>query len=145
MNIQEKPDLMPRFLAALIDGLLSGLVSTIIPVIGAIASTVYMLTKDGLFEGQSIGKKVMKLQVVTIEGQKADYGTSVRRNIIFAIPTFIMIIPILGWIVAPFVALAVMLIEVIKVTTDPQGRRLGDNWANTQVVKFEEKSTEQVS
>ena len=140
---QPKADVMTRFLAALIDGVLSGAISMIIPVVGAIISTAYLLIKDGLFEGQSLGKKLMKLQVITTSGEKADFATSARRNVIFAIPSIIMIIPILGWVIAPILALIILIIEVLKVVNEPQGRRLGDNWAGTQVIPFVEGTQSQ--
>lgn len=139
---QPKVDVMTRFLAALIDGLMSAAVS-LIPVIGAIISTVYLLIKDGLFEGQSVGKKLMKLQVVSLEGNKADFAVSAKRNVIFAIPSFIMIIPVLGWIVAPILALVILIIEVVKVLNEPKGRRLGDTWAGSQVINFVEEAQPQ--
>ena len=45
-----KVNVQTRFIAALIDWLLSAGVSMIIPVIGSIISTAYMLLKDGLFD-----------------------------------------------------------------------------------------------
>ena len=140
---QPKADVMTRFLAALIDGVLSGAISMIIPVVGAIISTAYLLIKDGLFEGQSLGKKLMKLQVVTMSGEKPDFAISAKRNVIFAIPSIIMIIPILGWVIAPILALIILIIEVLKVVNEPQGRRMGDNWADTQVIPFVEGTQSQ--
>ncbi len=141
MKEYPKADLGARFVAALIDGVLSSLVSTLIPILGAIASTIYLLFKDGLFEGQSLGKRVMKLQVVDGAGKPADYRVSVQRNIIFAIPAAIMIVPILGWVIAPLVGLVVLIIELVKVLNDPKGRRVGDQWADTQVVMLDDVLT----
>jgi len=137
MKNYPKVEVATRFIAALIDGVLSAVVS-LIPIIGPIIGGAYMLVKDGLFEGQSLGKKVMKLQVVTGEDAQADFMVSVRRNAIFAIPILIMIIPILGWIIAPILSLVILIIEVMKVVNDPQGRRLGDTWADSQVIEATE-------
>ena len=134
MDEQAKVGIGVRFIAALIDGILTSMVSWFIPILGAIISTVYMLIKDGLFEGQSIGKKVMNLKVVTTHGVKADFNVSVKRNIIFAIPSILMIIPVLGWILAPILALVILIVEVMKIMSDPKGRRLGDQWADSMVV-----------
>ncbi len=142
MQDQPKVDVMTRFLAALIDGLLSSAVSALIPVIGALISTAYLLIKDGLFEGQSLGKKLMKLRVVTMDGNKADFATSAKRNLIFAIPAIFMIIPIIGWVIAPILSLIVLIIEVVKVLNEPKGRRLGDTWADTQVIMAEETQSQ---
>jgi uncharacterized RDD family membrane protein YckC len=131
MKDYPKLELGTRVIAALIDGALSFVVG-FIPILGA----VYMLLKDGLFEGQSVGKMIMKTQVVTENGEKADFAVSARRNAIFALPIAIMIIPILGWIIAPFLSLGIIILELIKVQKDPQGRRIGDSWAGTQVILF---------
>ena len=137
-----KVEVFTRVIAALIDGVMSAVVG-FIPVIGAIVGAAYMLLKDGLFEGQSVGKKVMKLQVITESGSKADFAVSAKRNFIFAIPVIIMIIPILGWIVAPILSLVILIVELMKVMNEPKGRRLGDIWAGTQVINFDESAQTQ--
>ena len=139
MRDYPKVEISTRIIAAVIDGALSWLVG-FIPIIGPIIGAAYMLIKDGLFEGQSLGKKVMKIQVVSGEGGLADFMVSVRRNAIFAIPIVVMIIPLLGLILAPIISLVVVIIEVMKVVNDPKGIRLGDTWAGTQVVMMEEES-----
>ena len=125
-----------RVVAAIIDGLISYAIG-FIPAIGAIIGAVYMLLKDGLFEGQSVGKKVMNIQVITEQGIKADFGISAKRNVIFALPIVIMIIPVIGWIIAPIISLIILVIEFMKVLNEPKGRRIGDTWAGTQVIDFQ--------
>ncbi len=137
MKDYPKVDVGNRVLAAVIDGVMSYIIG-FIPIIGAIIGAAYMLLKDGLFEGQSIGKKVMKLQVITEGDVKADFAVSARRNVIFAIPVIVMIVPVLGWIVAPILGLVILIIELLKVINEPKGRRIGDTWAGTQVIKYEE-------
>jgi hypothetical protein len=67
--------------------------------------------------------------------------TSVKRNWIFALGPLVpllLLIPILGWIMIPFVgfaAIALGITELILALTDGDGRRLGDKWANTMVVE----------
>ena len=137
MKDYPKVDVGNRVLAALIDGVMSYIIG-FIPIIGAIVGAAYMLLRDGLFEGQSVGKKVMKLQVVTEGDVKADFAVSARRNVIFAIPIVFMIIPVLGWVIAPILSIVILVIEFLKVINEPKGRRLGDTWADTQVIKVEE-------
>lgn len=137
MNDYPKVETGSRIIAALIDSVASYVVG-IVPVLGAILGVVYMLLRDGFFEGQSLGKKIMKLQVVTEDGTKADFAVSARRNAIFAIPLAIMIIPVLGLIIAPVLSLVITIIELMKVLNEPKGRRIGDTWAGTQVIKFSE-------
>lgn len=136
MKDYSKVKVVTRVVAALIDGLISYFIG-FIPAIGAIIGAVYMLFKDGLFEGQSVGKKVMNIQVITERGIKADFGTSAKRNVIFALPIVIMIIPVIGWILAPIISLIILVIEFMKVLNEPKGRRIGDTWAGTQVIDFQ--------
>lgn len=132
-----KADTGKRIVAAIIDGLISGVVG-LIPIVGGLAGAAYMLVRDGLeldfMNGRSIGKNVMGIRPVQLDGRAMDIGASVKRNIPFAIAPLIMIVPILGWIVAPFVGLAIAVIELVLVLTDSEGRRMGDKFAGTMVV-----------
>ncbi|MFN4081986.1 MAG: RDD family protein, partial [Saprospiraceae bacterium] len=78
-----------RIVAYLIDALLIGAVS-IIPIIGLIAGLAYFFTRDALpfLDGQSIGKKAMKIRVVTEDGQHLtnNWGPAIIRSIVFLIP-----------------------------------------------------------
>lgn len=140
----KKADLGKRIVAAIIDGVLCGAVGWI-PFIGWIVSGAYMLVRDGLeFEfadRRSIGKKLMKLRPVRLDGQPMDIMTSVTRNLIFVIGlvgAVFWIIPFVGWLIAVILAIlavAVALIELVLVVADPEGRRLGDKLAGTKVVE----------
>lgn len=132
----EKAGYGKRFIAALVDGIITGVVS-LIPTVGWVVAVAYSLAKDGLFEGASIGKKLMKLKVRTLDGGQADYMVSVKRNAIFAIPNVFMIIPVLGFLLAGPVGLAIAIVETFFVFTDPLGRRIGDKFAGSVVVEEE--------
>jgi uncharacterized RDD family membrane protein YckC len=139
-----KADLGKRFIAALIDGLLCGVVS-FIPVLGGLVAGVYMLIRDGLelefMDRRSIGKKVMKLRPVQLDGQPMDIGASVKRNITFVVGFLglpFLVIPLLGWILALLLGICGMilgLIEIVMVLTDSEGRRMGDKIAGTKVIE----------
>ena len=139
-----KADLVKRFVAALIDGLLAAVVS-LIPFIGSIAGAAYILLRDGLelefMDRRSIGKKVMKLRPVRDDGAPMDVETSVKRNLplcIGYIGGIFTIIPILGWILALLLALVgliVGVVEIVLVVTDPEGRRFGDKFGATKVIE----------
>ena len=133
-----KADVGKRLVAILIDSVLTMIVG-VIPVVGGLVGAAYMLVRDGLeldfMDRRSIGKKIMKLRPVRLDGQPMDIGTSVKRNIPFAIGPAIMIIPILGWVVAPFIALTIGVIELVLVLTADDGRRLGDKFADTKVIE----------
>lgn len=139
-----KADLGKRFLAALIDGLLAGVVG-LIPFIGGLAGAAYMLVRDGMeldfMDQRSIGKKVMKLRAIRLDGQPMDMGASVKRNIPFAIGPVgaaLLVIPVIGWITGLLlvaISFIVVVIEIILVLTDADGRRMGDKLAETMVVE----------
>ncbi len=139
-----KADLSKRFIAAVIDCAI-GFAIGLIPFIGGLIGAGYWLVRDGLeiefMDRRSIGKKVMKLRPVRLDGQPMDIATSVRRNWMFAfggVVQLLMFIPILGWLLmipVGLVALALGLLELFKVVTDPQGRRLGDSMAATKVIE----------
>lgn len=140
----EKADLATRFLAALIDGLIAAVLG-IVPVVGGIAGAAYFLVRDGLeldfMNHRSIGKHVMGLEVVRLDGRAMDIEASVRRNWMFgfgAITAALAYIPILGWMLIPVVsliALAIGVYEVYLVLTDDEGRRWGDQLGGTKVVE----------
>ncbi len=139
-----KANLVRRFVAALIDGVIAGIFSSVIPFIGFLIGAAYILTKDAIvfellknndFRNKSIGKKLMNLEVVLSEGDgEIDWAISVRRNIPLAIGTIIMVIPLIGWVVGSIVAAILGIIESVLVLTQPDGKRLGDKIAHTQVI-----------
>lgn len=85
---------------------------------GLIILVIYPLFKDGIFKGQSIGKKVVKLMVIDNETRKpCSYWQSFKRNIVLFIPF-------------------VILIEFITLTE--KKRRWGDKVGKTEVIKKNE-------
>ena len=139
-----KADLGTRFIAAVIDSLIAAVLSAV-PVIGGLAGAAYMVVRDGLdvdfMRNRSIGKKIMKLKPLHMDGRPLDVQASFRRNWMFgigALTGFLLYIPILGWLLIPFVALAGLAIgvyEIYKVMTDDEGRRWGDHLAGTKVIE----------
>ncbi|MFZ5803380.1 MAG: RDD family protein [Acidobacteriota bacterium] len=142
-----KADLGKRLIAAIIDGILAAGVS-FIPVIGGIIGGLYMLLRDGLeldfMDRRSIGKKLTKLRPVRLDGQPMDPVTSAKRNLplaVGAVGSIFLVIPILGWLVAVLfavVGLAIAIVEMVLVLTDPEGRRMGDKLAGTKVIEVAE-------
>lgn len=117
-----------RIIAAVIDcGVifcLSLVLSIVHSSLGSLAYLVglgYILTKDSLpfLDGQSIGKKVMKLRAVTADGQPltGNWEKGILRNVFFAV-------------IAP-VELVILLLREDK---PEKGRRLGDDFAKTKVI-----------
>ena len=93
---------------------------------GIFLSMIYIVFRDGLFSGQSIGKKVMGIRVVHTDGRPISFVDSSFRNVLFLIP---YLFP-LG-----------LVIETVAVFRSPEQRRLGDRIAGTRVVRKEAVST----
>ena len=107
-----KADPVNRLLAALIDGLITA-VGCVLCILPGIA---YALLKDALFDGRSVGKKVIGLQVINAQAlTPCKLMESVIRNVSLCIPIF-------------------GLVDAVMVFIDEQGLRFGDKWAGTQVI-----------
>lgn len=145
-----KADLVKRFVALLIDGVI-GMILGLIPFIGALLGGAYILVRDGMefdfMDQRSIGKKVMKLRPIKLDGSPMDLNTSIMRNLplcigsigsaITAIVGSLSIALMLAGLFS-IIALVVVLVEVVLVLTDDQGRRFGDKYAGTMVVEVSE-------
>jgi hypothetical protein len=97
---------------------------------------LYLLFADGMLQGQSLGKRLFGIKVLHVPTHSAGRSRdSVLRNAPFGLVIILgMMPPPLGF--PAFVVGAVVIggIEAWKVIRDPQGLRLGDIWAQTQVV-----------
>ena len=92
----------------------------------------YLLVKDGLLSGQSLGKKLLSLQVINLDKERSgDIEDSIKRNFIFFVPGIFRFIPFLG----SLVAIVVFAIEIYFIFSDEKGLRWGDNFARTMVVE----------
>ncbi len=132
-----------RIAAAAIDSLIGSLFF-FVPIFGGIFGIFYILFKDAImyrltgypeWQNKSIGKKLMSLKIVCQEKAIIDLETSARRNVILIPGRVIGIIPLLGWVLGPIVGGFFKLIELLVLTSDPQGIRLGDRLADTKVVE----------
>ena len=121
-----RADVRKRAAAAVVDGLLVAtcfvLYRTQDSMLFIGVGAVYLLLRDALFiPGQSIGKFLAGLRVISLaDGRPCSRLHSAQRN-------FILLVPGLN-------AVAVVL-EGLAIVRDPQGQRLGDTLANTQVVE----------
>ena len=146
-----KADLGKRFIAIIIDSALAAVIS-LIPFVGGLVAAAYFLVRDGLdydyLRHRSLGKTLMKLRPVRLDGKPMDINTSIQRNWMFAlgaIGTALLVIPVLGWLAAILLWLAapiIGIVELVLVLTDPEGRRWGDRLANTKVVEVTEQANE---
>ncbi len=129
---QRRAGLLLRAAAKILDFILIAAVIEIIPRAGYFAGMAYLLLSDGLFDGRSIGKKIIRLRVVSAEtNSPCTFKDSILRNSPFAAGYAFWIIPWVGWI---FI-LIVTVIEFILVLGSKDGMRLGDMIAKTVVLE----------
>jgi hypothetical protein len=86
----------------------------------AVAAMLYLLLRDA-FGGQSLGKFLVGQVVIHVDtGQRCGLAGSVTRNL---------------FLILPGANLVAVLLEARTLVRDPQGQRLGDRLAHTQVVE----------
>ena len=116
----------------------------LVPIAGGIAATAYWLVRDGMdldfMDHRSIGKKLVKIRPVTVDGRPVDIMTSVRRNWMFALGGVAQFfaMTIVGLVVAIpifLIAFVIGIVEVVLVVVDQDRRRIGDKMAATRVVE----------
>ncbi len=119
----------PRFLASLIDGIILAIVTGLLGVgmgphqVGASSGLsgliffVYYIVMEAT-QGATLGKMVLGLRVVRVDGTPISWSESVVRNLLRIVD-----------------ALFAYLVGAILVWTSPLKQRLGDKVAHTVVVK----------
>ena len=147
-----KADLVKRFLAKFLDGLIAAVLGFIIIAIlpgatgflvSGLVAGAYFLISDGLDVGfmrrRSLGKRLVGLDLHRLDAAPMDLGASAKRNWMFA----------LGYLSNAFTyggasflsgliglaALGLVIYESYKIYSDPEGRRWGDDLAGTKVVE----------
>lgn len=104
-------------------GSLGGLVVILVVLATLVVSFGYLLLRDGLFGGRSLGKKLMGLRVMnTVKNTPCSYKDSIFRNITLCIPL-------------------VSTIDLILAVVDTDGKRIGDKIAKTQVLGLDQQVT----
>lgn len=130
-----KASLLLRGCARAVDGLIAWTLYQSTGPAGIVVALLYLLFADGMIQGQSPGKKLFGVKVIYLPNrQGARHRDSVLRNAPFGLIIILSMMPELG--AKAFIAgLAVIgTIEAVKVIRDRDGLRLGDLWAQTQVV-----------
>ncbi len=129
-----KADLTLRGLARLADFALAFVLARTAPQIGPILAAFYLLVADGLMHGQSVGKRIFGVRTVTVPRRApAGYHESVLRNAPFALVAIFWAIPLL-WPVLFVAGLPIVGFETYMIFTDRLGIRIGDIFADTQVI-----------
>jgi uncharacterized RDD family membrane protein YckC len=156
-------ELLDRFLARLIDGILIGVVNAIIVTVlligiiglnGAnsfgyggtyaasiVSAAIGVVINLGYFafmessQGKTLGKMVMKLHVEGASGGNPTVEESLRRNWWLALP-LLAIVPLVGGLIGGLVELVVVIMIAVQINSDPERRpSLSDRLANTSVIK----------
>ena len=117
-----RADWQTRSLAFLIDLIIYVALFYGLGGLGHFLAMLYILFRDGIFSGQSIGKKVMGIQVVNTDGRAIHFVDSSFRNVLFL---FYVVFPV------------AILVETIALIRNPEHQRFGDRIARTRVVRKE--------
>ncbi len=103
---------------------------------GLVVSLLYVLLADGIFHGQSAGKRIFGVRAVFLPLRAgARFRDSTLRNAPLALVVLLRMMPEpLG--LRAFLGGLVVIggVEAWKSLRDPLGHRFGDVWAQTQVV-----------
>ena len=94
----------------------------------------YLLVADGLMHGQSVGKRIFGVRTVVVPRRApAGYHESLLRNAPFALVAVFWAVPLL-WPLLVLAGLPIVGFEAYMIYTDRLGIRIGDIFADTQVV-----------
>jgi uncharacterized RDD family membrane protein YckC len=127
-----KSKMLNRVIAKAIDFLIIGVLLEAVPKVGFFAGLIYLLIGDGLLDGRSLGKRLIKLKVVLLEsGQACGYRESILRNAPFAVGYILMAMPLIGFVFP----LVILVFESLLMLGDERGLRLGDDFAKTRVIE----------
>jgi uncharacterized RDD family membrane protein YckC len=129
----QKADLTTRTVAGFIDLLIVVGAARLPDVIGLLAAIGYILVRDGLFNAQSVGKKIIGLRVMRVDGpgRSATFRESIIRNTPLAAAFLLFRIPYAGWVLGPLA----LCVEGLAAFGDEQGMRIGDLLARTFTVQ----------
>lgn len=131
----KRAGLLLRTVAKLLDFIIIAAAVEILPKAGFFAGLAYLLIGDGLFDGRSLGKRVIGLKVVSAESYKScTFRDSILRNSILGIGFLFYKMLWFGWIF--FLIIAVF--EYLILLGSKDGMRLGDEIAKTIVVDHPE-------
>ena len=95
---------------------------------------LYIVFRDGLFNGQSIGKKLMRQRVINLAADSAcSFTDSAKRNVILYLPNLFRFVHFLGGIIG----LVIVALELYFIFSNEKALRWGDQFADTQVLDEE--------
>lgn len=131
MDNYPKANILHRFIAKFIDLLIVSALYKIVAPIGFFAGITYLFISDGFSHGRSVGKKLIGLQTLITEQNKAClFRESIIRNFPFVVAYICIYISYIGWIFS----IVIITIEFLLIIGNDKGLRLGDEMAKTQVL-----------
>lgn len=132
------PELFDRFAAKAIDGAIWLLCAALVPPAGTVFGVLFWLFSDG-FGGASPGKRVVGLMVLQkFDRRPAGLKESTLRNIPFAVPALLLLLPA-GPVFCAVVGIPVLILESYFLLSDPDEARIGDIFADSVVVSIKPK------
>ncbi|HMK60495.1 MAG TPA: RDD family protein [Dissulfurispiraceae bacterium] len=121
-----------RVMAKTLDFIVIAAVAKAIPRVGFPAALAYILICDGLFDGRSPGKKIMRLRVISnLTTASCSFRESMIRNAPFAVAVVLYNIPFIGWLFLVIVPA----FEFLLALGNNEGMRFGDELASTKVIE----------
>jgi len=127
----KRAGLLVRTVAKILDFIVIAAAAEILPKAGFYAGMVYLLIGDGLFDGRSLGKKLVGLSVVSaVTLRPCTFRDSILRNSILGVGYFFSKVLWFGWIFIMIVAA----FEFIVLLGSKDRMRLGDEIAKTLVL-----------
>ncbi len=131
--LSPKANILNRFIAKFLDLLIVSAIGQIPLKVSFLAALTYILISDGFVGGQSLGKQIIGLQVVSSEtGEGISFRDSIIRNMPLGLAFLFFQIPYLGWLLA----LLILTFESLLLIGNPKGRRAGDELAKTQILDY---------
>ena len=110
--------------------------------LGWLCAWGYAATQDAFGQGQSIGKRIMGLQVIEeSSGLPCSLSHSILRNVPWFLSLLCLPFPVVG-ILLQFVFVPVFILEIYLLLTLESGVRLGDVMGNTSVIEYVEDGIE---
>lgn len=132
VNAKDRASLLLRTIARILDFIVAATAIELLPQVGYFFGIVYLLISDGFFDGRSLGKKVMRLRVISLPAMNnCTFRDSILRNTTIVAVLLLYKIPLIGWLLA----ILPLMLEFILMLGNRNGMRLGDDLANTKVIE----------
>ena len=126
---------MARLFAKVIDIVVVMIMSFVSYPWGLLLGIIYLSWADSLFDGQSLGKRLVGFSVISlIDGKPCRPRQSLIRNLPFIIPMGFALIPFWGWFIGGFLLFPLMVLELFLLFKLESTHRLGDVLADTTVI-----------